>query len=146
MSASAGALLRTLDQAGYRQTGPRRVLAALIEGFDGAFTAADLLAAVRRRGLDVGRATVFRTLDLLQSVGSVERVDLPEGEHAYVVCAPSAHHHHVICTACGLSTDVDDPGMAQLADSVASRSGYRVDAHRLELFGICPDCRAAGRG
>lgn len=140
------ALLRMLDAAGYRQTGQRRELAAVIASFDGAFTAADVAAVARGRGMEVGRATVFRTLDLLQSVGSLERVDLPEGEHAYVVCVPSAHHHHLICTACGLSRDVDDPGMAQLADSVASRSGYRVDAHRLELFGICPDCRAAGRG
>lgn len=139
-------LLRALGAAGYRQTGPRRELASLIAGFDGAFTAADLSAAAQRRGLVVGRATVFRTLDLLLSLGAVERIDLPEGEHAYVACAPSKHHHHVICTACGLSTDVDDAGMVQLASAVAARSGYRVATHRLELYGICPGCQAAGRG
>jgi Fur family ferric uptake transcriptional regulator len=81
----------------------------------------------------------------LQSLGAVERIDLPEGEPAYVACAPAEHHHHVICTACGLSSDVDDPGMVQLASAMAARSGYRVDAHRLELYGICPACQAAGR-
>lgn len=141
-----GALLATLDDAGYRLTGPRRELAALIAGFDGAFSAADLVAAAQRSGLGVGRATVFRTLDVLGSLGAVERVDLPEGGHAYVACAPSVHHHHVICTACGLSTDADDPGMATLAAAVAARSGYRIDGHRLELYGICPACQAAGRG
>jgi Fur family ferric uptake transcriptional regulator len=140
------ALLRALDGAGRRRTGPRRELAALIADFEGAFTAADLSSAARRRGLDVGRATVFRTLDLLQSVGAVERIDLPEGEHAYVACIPSDHHHHVICTICGLSTDVRDPGMVQLASTLAAASGYRIDTHRLELFGVCPACQASGRG
>jgi Fur family ferric uptake transcriptional regulator len=141
-----GAFLRLLDDAGYRRTGPRHELVALIAATDGAFTASDLSDAARDRGLEVGRATIFRTLDLLQSVGAVERIDLPDGDHAYVACAPTEHHHHVICTACGLSTDVADPGMAALASAVAVRSGYRVDTHRLELFGICPRCQAAGRG
>ncbi len=140
------ALLRTLDDAGVRRTAPRRELTELVAGFDAAFTAADLQAAARRQGLDIGRATVFRTLDLLGSLGAVERIDLPEGGHAYVACAPATHHHHVICTVCGQSTDVADPGMVHLASTVAARSGYRVDTHRLELFGVCPGCQAAGRG
>ena len=69
-------------------------MARLIAAQPGHFTAADLVAAARRQDLGVGRATIFRTLELLSEVGVIERIDLPSGDHAYVACEP-AHHHHV---------------------------------------------------
>jgi Fur family ferric uptake transcriptional regulator len=140
---AASPIVAALENAGYRLTAPRRVLAALISGRDGAaFTAADLLADVRGRRLGIGRATVFRAIDLLESVGSVERIDLQNGEHAYVACVPS-HHHHVICARCARATEIGDLGLGRVARDVARRTGYRVDEHRLELFGLCPACQRA---
>jgi Fe2+ or Zn2+ uptake regulation protein len=135
-------LVEAIDRAGYRVTRPRRAVAELVADHDGHFTAADIVVDARRRRPGIGRATVFRTLDLLAEVGAVERVDLPDGGHAYVGCEPS-HHHHLICTSCGRSTDVADCGMREVAREVERRSGYAVASHRLELFGTCPDCRAA---
>ena len=134
-------LMTALDDAGYRLTAPRRSLAALIAEQDGHFTAAELVTAARDRRLRVGRATVFRTLEVLAEVGAVERLDLPSGEHAYVGCDP-AHHHHVVCSRCGRSTEIDDAGLRSVVGDVARQTGYRVDTHRLELFGVCPACLA----
>ena len=134
-------IVAALDNAGYRLTAPRRALADLIAARDGStFTAADLVAEVRSRGLGIGRATVFRAIDLLESVGAVERLDRPTGEHAYVACAP-AHHHHVICAHCERSIEVGDLGLGAVAREVTRRTGYRIDGHRLELFGLCPACQ-----
>jgi Fur family ferric uptake transcriptional regulator len=130
-----------LDRAGCRMTEPRRSLAALIEAQDGHFTTAELVAAARAARPAVGRATVFRTLDLLEGIGAVERLDLPNGEHAYVGCEP-AHHHHVICSRCGRTIEIDDAGLRAVVRDVARETGFRVDDHRLELFGVCPDCQA----
>ena len=99
------------------------------------------MADAARRRPGIGRATVFRALELFAELGLVERLDLPSGEHAYVACEP-AHHHHVVCSHCGRATEVDDCGMTEVAREVARRTGYRIDRHRLELFGVCPDCRA----
>ena len=134
-----GTLVEALDRAGYRLTEPRRQVAQLIAGHDGHFTAADIVADAEHRRMAIGRATIFRALDLFATLKVVERVDLPNGEHAYVGCEP-VHHHHVICTTCGRMTEVEDCGMRDVAREVARRSGYRVDTHRLELFGTCPDC------
>lgn len=134
-------IVAALDRAGYRLTGPRRSLAELIAGHDGHFTAGELVTDARRRRLGVGRATVFRTLDVLEALGAVERLDLPSGEHAYVVCEP-AHHHHLVCSACGRSDEIDDAGLRAVVRDIARRTGYQVDEHRLELFGRCPACRA----
>jgi Fur family transcriptional regulator, ferric uptake regulator len=131
-----------LDDAGYRRTGARRSIADLIAARNGPFTAADLVADAHARRLGVGRATVFRTLDVLAELHAVERLDLPNGEHAYVACEP-AHHHHVVCSECGESRDVDDAGWRAVVRHIERATGYRIDDHRLELFGRCPSCRKA---
>lgn len=135
-------LLTAMDRAGYRVTEPRRLVADLIAGRDGHFTAADLAADAGRRRVAIGRATIFRALELFLDLGAVERLDLPSGEHAYVECEP-AHHHHVVCSECGRTSEIGDAGLRAFVDDVAARTGYAIDAHRLELFGTCPACRAA---
>jgi Fur family ferric uptake transcriptional regulator len=132
--------LVALDVAGYRLTGPRRAVVELITARDGPFTAADLLDDARVRRVDIGRATVFRALDLLTDLGALERLDLPDGGHAYVACRET-HHHHVVCSVCGRSTEVDDAGLASAVAEIERRTGYAIDAHRLELYGRCPRCR-----
>ena len=135
-------LLAALDTAGLRRTAARRELASLIADRDGPFTAADLLADARARRLGIGRATVFRALDAFNELHVVERLDLPNGEHAYVGCEP-AHHHHVVCERCGRTTEIDDAGIRDIVRAVEDRTGFRVDSHRLELFGRCPACATA---
>ena len=126
-------------------TGPRRLLTALIADQDGHFTAAELVSAARARRLGVGRATVFRTLEVLEALGAIERLDLPSGGHAYVGCEP-AHHHHVVCSRCGRTSEIADAGLRSVVREVARQTGYRIDEHRLELFGLCPACLAARAG
>jgi Fur family transcriptional regulator, ferric uptake regulator len=134
-------IVAALDQAGYRLTAPRRAVANLIAEHDGHFTASELEAHARDRRLDISRATLFRALDLLTELGVVERLDLPTGEHAYVPCA-RAHHHHVICSRCGRTAEAEDCGVSEAVAEIGRRSGFRIDSHRLELFGLCRHCQA----
>lgn len=128
------------EGAGYRLTSPRRALAGMIAAQRGHFTAEELLAQARRDRRGLGRATIFRSLDVLVELGAVERLDLPSGGHAFVACEPT-HHHHVVCASCGRSTEVSDLGLEGMADAISRETGYRVDTHRLELFGLCPTCQ-----
>ena len=134
---------RALSQAGLRMTAPRRAVAHLLSEREGQFTAEELLAESQRQGLGIGRATIFRSLELLGRLNLVERIDLPSGEHAYLLCEPE-HHHHVICSQCGraASFGMDDRGLPERLEQVARATGYRIDAHRLEVYGRCPDCQA----
>lgn len=136
-------VVQALDRAGYRLTGPRRAVASLIADRDGPFSAADILAEAQAGGLPVGRATVFRALDVLGDLGLIERLDLPSGDHAWVGCEP-AHHHHVVCDRCGRTTEIDDEGLRDVVGAIERRTGYAIASHRLELFGRCPDCAALG--
>lgn len=132
-------LVHALGRAGYRLTGPRRAVAELIAARSGHFTAAELVDAARRRRLGIGRATIFRFLETLSRLGALERLDLPSGEHAYVACEPS-HHHHIVCSSCGRVADIEGCDIRTLGRQAAASTGYRVDTHRVELYGLCPSC------
>ncbi len=134
-------IVAAIDLAGYRLTEPRRAVADLIAEQTGHFTASDLEGLVRDRRLGISRATLFRALELLTELGVVERLDLPTGEHAYVPCA-RAHHHHVVCSRCGRTAEAEDCGVSEAVAEIARRTGFRIDSHRLELFGLCRHCQA----
>ena len=138
-------LLVALDRSGYRLTRPRRAVAQLIADRAGHFAASDLITDARVSRLGIGRATIFRTLELLSELGVVERLELPSGEHAYVACEP-VHHHHVVCSRCGRTVEIEDAGLRAVVRQIARRTGFRVDDHRLELFGLCAACLAAQPG
>ncbi len=135
-------LLEGLDRAGQRLTAPRRAVLDLISWRQGHFTAADLITDAHERNVEIGRATIFRSLELLTELQLLEHIDLPSGEHAYVACEP-VHHHHVVCSHCGRTAEVEDCGMASVASEVGRRTGYAIESHRLELFGLCSACRPA---
>ena len=135
--------MQALDAAGCRLTEPRLAVAESIGAREGTFTAADLLADARVRRAGIGRATVFRALDLFAELDVLERIELSDGEHAYVACLPRRHHHHIVCERCGRVTEVDDPGVAASIARIEGRTGWQVEAHRLELYGRCPRCRDA---
>jgi Fur family transcriptional regulator, ferric uptake regulator len=138
---SSPGIAETLGSAGHRLTGPRLAVAELVAARGGGhFTAADIAADTRSRRSGVGRATIFRTIDLLLEIGAIERIDLPDGEHAYVACQ-GVHHHHVVCTGCGRSTGVDDTELRAALGTIGRATGYVIDDHRLELYGRCPACR-----
>ncbi len=137
------ALLDALDRAGYHMTEPRRRMAEMVAARDGRFTAEDLVQEARERRTGIGRATVFRSLEIFEALGLVERVHLARGEHAYVSCDPARHHHHLVCEACGRSIEVRDVEIGPIARVVEERTGFVVDSHRIEFFGVCPACQAA---
>ena len=120
---------------------PRLALADLIAAHDGHFTASELAAIARdRRRVSAGRPCSAPWI-CSSELGVVERLDLPSGDHAYVSCA-RAHHHHVVCSRCGRTAEVADAGLNDAVAEIERLSGFRIDTHRVELFGLCRHCQA----
>jgi Fe2+ or Zn2+ uptake regulation protein/predicted O-methyltransferase YrrM len=136
-------LVEALGEAGYRLTEPGRVVAELVAARAGHFTANDLIAEAQARDLGIGRATIFRALDLFTDLQLLERIDLPGGDHAYVPCLPGYHHHHLICGRCARVTEVEDLGLGGAIAGMERNTGWTVQKHRLELYGLCPECQKA---
>lgn len=142
---SASRVLRALREAGYRITAARRAVVEAVLGRDRQFTGADIVAQVAAPGRSVGRATVFRTLEVLVDLGVVGRVHTPGGGQGYVLC-PQGHHHHAICSRCGLVVDLPGCPLDGAAEREARLTGFRLQGHRLEYYGLCLTCQDKGTG
>jgi Fur family ferric uptake transcriptional regulator len=103
-------------------------------------TAQALWGRLRRRGRNVGLATVYRTLALLSESGVVDALSHHGTETCYRLCA-EGHHHHLLCSGCHRVIELDDCGLSDWVDAVSERHDFATVEHRVELVGLCPSCR-----
>lgn len=129
-----------LEDIGFRSTAPRRAVLNAIEEVEGAFTVEDLLTELP----DVGRATVFRTIKLLQELELLCRVPLEDGSIRYQL-SHGGHHHHLVCRQCGQFTEFSDLALDARIQEQARSRGFTLQGHAVELYGLCAECnKAAG--
>jgi Fur family ferric uptake transcriptional regulator len=131
-------MLRRLEEAGLRLTGRRELVVTAIADKPGSFTPEALVDELRPHG--IGRATVYRALDLLERLGILTRVHLGSC-HAFTVCEDN-HHHHLVCSSCNAVVPVDARVIESEIQKLAKRLQFRVDTHMLEFAGRCATCLA----
>ena len=96
--------------------------------------------ALRERGVHVGKATIYRTLDLLADSGMISERDFGEGFRRYERVPGHPHHEHLICLRCGKVVEFSDDRLERMKSLVAEEYGFRHSHHRLEIYGVCRDC------
>lgn len=133
-----------LEAQGYKVTEPRRQIIKQICSFSGYFGAGHLLQRVEEQAPAIGRATVFRTLQLLCDVGLLERLRLESGQEAYVLGHACHHHHHMVCSRCGRVEEIEGCGVESYIEKVAKERGFVLNGHALEMFGHCAACNQGG--
>lgn len=129
-----------LERHGVRPTARRiEVLAELSLERDDA-TAQELWSRLRRGNSTTGLATVYRTLALLTDAGVVDVLSHHSGEQCYRLCG-EAHHHHLVCERCHRVVEVENCDLDTWADKAAKKHGFVATDHRVEISGVCSDCR-----
>jgi Fur family ferric uptake transcriptional regulator len=135
--------LTALHDAGYRKGGARRAVVERLAGHDCAVTALELDEELRSRSAAVGRASVYRTLDQLEELGLVRRLEVSRGVASYELISPSGHHHHhAICRNCGRMEAFEDPELERAIAMVSERVDFDVSEHDVILRGLCGRCSA----
>jgi Fur family transcriptional regulator, ferric uptake regulator len=140
-SSQSQRLLRTLTEAGYSSTRSRRAVVDAIAEAPAGVTAEGILERARLAYPKLGLVTVYRTLEILSSLGLVRRIHMPDGGHTYALCQYS-HGHHIICERCHRAVEFEGCELRELVESVTRQTGFQVTDHWLEMFGICPRCQA----
>ena len=129
---------------GYRMTAPRRAIIAAALRQERPFTAEQLVADAATGAGESGRSTVYRTLEILASLGVLSRILDASGRPVYVAGAP-VHRHHLVCAGCGTAIPFNACPVGDLAATLARENDFEVHGHLLEIFGACGDCRTAAR-
>lgn len=133
--------LEQLQASGYRVTEPRRTIVELVASADHALSPIEIYDSGRHECPRLGLVTVYRTLERLEELGLVQRVHSPDGCHRYLR-AFEGHQHLLICTRCGRVEMFAGDDIEPLAQRVEQSTGYQVQDHWLQFFGVCPRCSA----
>lgn len=122
-----------------RLTAQRQLVAQALRDVGRTIGAVELFDTLRRAHPHLGRATVFRTLDLLVELGLAQRFEGEGHVYLYTSCEP-VHHHHLVCRSCGSTTDIDDAEVDALINSVWRRHDFVLDHGSLDFYGTCARC------
>ena len=133
-------LVSSLVDGGYRLTPARQAIIDTLVASHGHITADDLAALVHESTPQVGRMTVYRTLELLCDLGLVRPIYQGTGAAHYVLLTDGSHHH-LICTNCHRVFEFERCGADDLAQALESQFNFQVQSHLLEIYGLCEECR-----
>ncbi len=128
---------KRLDEAGYRSGGARQEVVELLASERCALTALEMDAR-----LAAGRASVYRTLEQLEQLHLIQRLDIGSDAAGYERVDPDEHHHHLVCEQCGLVTPFADQALERAIDSVSDGVDFEIATHEVVLRGRCPRCKA----
>lgn len=96
--------------------------------------------ALRQSNIEVSRATVYRTIDVLVKNKLVRKLDVGIGPSKFEYKSDSSHHDHIICIQCGKIDEFLENSIEELQDKIAAEYGYKLVRHIHQLFGICRNC------
>ncbi len=122
-------------------THQREAIASALFSSDKHVSVEDIEAALREERVHVGKATVYRTLDLLSRAGLVDEHDFGDGFKRYEPRAVASHHEHLVCMACGKVVEFTSERIERIKALIADEYGFRHHHHRLKIYGVCSDCQ-----
>jgi Fur family ferric uptake transcriptional regulator len=120
---------------------PQRVaISELLLGAAHNLSAEELIEALASKGIKVGMATVYRTIDVLLESGLVVELDRGEGFRRFEARRELPHHEQLLCTVCGAVEEFRDAALERMTRRVAESHGFVRERHRLVIYGTCAEC------
>ena len=136
---------RYLREQGLPVTQQREAIAEVVFSASEQMSVEDLEGALRDRGERIGKATIYRTLEMLVKSGLVAEHDFGEGFKRYEHLFGQKHmREHLICTECGRVSELQNAELARVQEEAARKEGFLPSRYRLQIYGLCAECQKAG--
>ncbi|MBI3301463.1 MAG: transcriptional repressor [Deltaproteobacteria bacterium] len=130
-----------MKEQGLKATSQREDIAQVFFATNRHISVEELYSEVRRVNSRVGYATVYRTMKLLKECGLAAERHFADGQARFENVEAERHHDHIICERCGRIVEFVHPQIEQLYEKVAQRFGFVATTHKMEIYGICQECR-----
>ena len=130
-----------LSGQGLRSTSQRDAILDIFVSAGQHLSAEELYARVKKVHPGIGYATVYRTLKLFAEAGLAQERRFEDGFTRYEHTNPDAHHDHLICKNCGVILEFENERIEALQQDVARKHHFKVQNHKLELYGLCAGCQ-----
>lgn len=133
-------LIARLQERNYRLTPQRVALLRMLAESREHPSAAQLFEQLKERFPTTSEATVYKTLALLKDLGEVLELGFSTDDNRYDGNKPYPHPH-LVCVRCRRIVDPEVSDLQSLEQEVGELSGFRIVGHRLDFYGICPECQ-----
>lgn len=125
------------NKTGLRFTPQREAVWRLFESDPSGYTISQATGILAPRG--IGQTTVYRTVKALMDLGYLKWVHDQGGEHRFVASKPG-HSHMLVCRSCSKAVELVDCDLSVMEKLIAMQTGFAIEGHHLEFFGLCPEC------
>ena len=129
----------TLKQNGLKITPQRKLIMDFIHDSSAHLSAEGIVYEVQNRMPEVNKSTIYRTLELLERLGCVFKSESGNG-HIYHH-AEQGHHHHLVCSKCGITIDCEEDIFAPVERLLQENHGFQIDFRHLVMSGLCKECK-----
>lgn len=130
-----------MPKLGARNTKQRSAVVEVLRDMDKFASAKEIHGELQAREAKVGLTTVYRTLQSLSEIEAVDALHMPSGETLYRHCDSPQHHHHLVCTKCGRTEEINGGPIEEWAKATAAQFDFELTGHDAEIFGTCATCR-----
>ena len=133
-----------LHDARYKLTPQREVtVRVLLENESSHLSAEDVFMKVKDKYPEIGLATVYRTLELLNELNILDKVNFGDGVSRYDLRKEGAQHfhHHLICIHCGSVEEIEEDLLTDVEKIVSRDFNFDIIDHRLTFHGVCKLCK-----
>lgn len=109
-------------------------------------SAEEIYDLIRRKNPEIGLATVYRTLELLEELKIIHGINFGDGRSRYEFTPVDKHtHHHLVCLGCGRVYEVDEDLLEKLEQSIEAKHDFEIVDHQVKFSGYCGRCRGRAR-
>jgi len=133
-------ILDKLKEKGHRITPQRLVILRILVESQGHPSVEDIFQKVKVNFPTTSLATVYKTISVIKELGEVLELEFSSGHNRYDGHKPYPHPH-LLCVKCKRIVDPELSSLAHLTQELVSDTGYRILSHRLDFYGICPECQ-----
>lgn len=136
MSPSQTIFINLLDKAGFSLTRQRKAVFETLQGQE----PLSLQDIISRTTGKADRASVYRTVELFETIGIIQRIPLGLKSKFELSDSFSSHHHHISCLGCGSIKAIHIPSIESFIERLGAQLNYNVTDHQLEIQGYCVNC------
>lgn len=134
---------KRLKACGLKNTRQRKAILDIMLSGNRPFTVEEVYLLLKAKSIDISMSTVYRSLETLSQNGVLQQVTLSGDDRMAYVIDRAAHSHYLVCSGCKKILPISQCPLGSYEKALADETGFEIQGHRLDIYGLCPDCQEA---
>lgn len=135
----------SFKKSGLKNTRQRKAILNILSSSQQPMAAEDVYLELKQNQIDVNLSTVYRSLEIMSGKDVVRKVSVAGDNRMLYELNERSHQHYLVCVNCKKIQPVGHCPLEAYEKSVARETNYAIMGHRLDIYGLCPECQTAAK-